>query len=148
MPPPGSGGSRPGWGASAPSLFVQPPPSVLPPTTYSSPPLGARGPGPPECFGYNCHWMAGDIMFTNGAFIVTKLVNTITIFWKKINQFLRKFAQVVPWIKALNNQLCGSRNQRSRSHEAKMGHKYSFRRYISRTIKPILTKPAICVTTT
>ena len=46
-----------------------------------------------------------------------------------------------PRDKDIERSISGSRWQRSRSHEAEIGHKNPFRSDISRTIQQILTKP-------
>ena len=70
---------------------------------------------------------------------VAKVVNMI--FWKRMNRFRCKLAQVIHGASALNVQPWSSWGQRSRSREAEIGHKNPYRHNISRTIRRILIKP-------
>ena len=74
-------------------------------------------------------------------FSVTKLVKTI--FWKEMNQFWYELAQILHEAGTWDDQLWWSGGQRSRSHEAKIGHKIRLDKAhsISRTIQQMLTKP-------
>ena len=90
----------------------------------------------------------GGIMLSTCAFVrlfvrssINKLVNTIVD--KIINRFWYKLAHVVHGARARawNDQLCGSGGQRSRSQEAKIGHKNPFRWDFLRTRRRIITKP-------
>jgi len=70
---------------------------------------------------------------------ITKLVNRV--FWKRVNHFWRKLAEVFRGTRAQRSTL-GSGGQRSRSLEAEIGHINPFPRDFSRTIRRFWTKPS------
>ena len=85
------------------------------------------------------------VMFTACPFIypsVYPLVNMV--FWKRVNRVWRKWAQVVHGARVWNGQYRGSRGHRLRSHEARIGHRNTFRWDISRTVRWILVRLILC----